>query len=69
MMPTNNNQIFYQNHNNFNQKNYNTEYLIFQVKFNLERNGKIDHYIYSLVKGAFLNIIKNQKDEYNINYI
>ena len=61
IMPTNNNQIFYQNHNNFNQKNYNTEYLIFQVKFNLERNGKIDHYIYSLVKGAFLNIIKNQK--------
>lgn len=62
MIPNSNNyQIFYQNHNNFNQKNYNTEYLIFQVKFNLERNGKIDHYIYSLVKGAFLNIIKNQK--------
>ena len=55
------NQIFYQNHNNLNQINYNTEYLIFQLKFNLERNGKIDHYIYSLVKGVFINIIKNQK--------
>ena len=59
---TNNyNQIFYQNNNNFNQINYNTEYLIFQLKFNLERTGKIDHYIYSLVKGNFLLIIKNQK--------
>ena len=60
MVPTYN-QIFYQNHNNLNQINYNTEYLIFQLKFNLERNGKIDHYIYSLVKGVFINIIKNQK--------
>ena len=60
MVPTYN-QIFYQNHNNLNQINYNTEYLIFQLKFNLERNGKIDHYIYSLVKGIFINIIKNQK--------
>ena len=31
------------------------------MKFNLERTGKIDHYIYSLVKGNFLLIIKNQK--------
>ena len=60
MVPTYN-QIFYQNHNNLNQINYNSEYLIFQLKFNLERNGKIDHYIYSLVKGIFINIIKNQK--------
>ena len=52
---------FYQNQNNYNQINYNTEYLIFQLKFNLEKTGKIDHYLYSLVKGAFLNIIKNQK--------
>ena len=52
---------YYQNQNNYNQINYNTEYLIFQLKFNLEKTGKIDHYIYSLVKGAFLNIIKNQK--------
>ena len=61
LMVPNYNQIFYQNHNNLNQINYNTEYLIFQLKFNLERNGKIDHYIYSLVKGVFINIIKNQK--------
>ena len=61
LMVPNYNQIFYQNHNNLNQINYNTEYLIFQLKFNLERNGKIDHYIYSLVKGIFINIIKNQK--------
>jgi len=55
------NQSFYQNQNYFNQINYNTEYLIFQIKVNLEKTGKIDHYIYSLVKGTFLNIIKNQK--------
>ena len=61
LLVPNYNQIFYQNHNNLNQINYNTEYLIFQLKFNLERNGKIDHYIYSLVKGIFINIIKNQK--------
>jgi len=61
LMTCNCNQLFYQNHNNLNQINYNTEYLIFQLKFNLERNGKIDHYIYSLVKGVFFNIIKNQK--------
>ena len=61
LMTRNYNQLFYQNHNNLNQINYNTEYLIFQLKFNLERNGKIDHYIYSLVKGVFFNIIKNQK--------
>jgi hypothetical protein len=60
MMP-NYNQNFYQNQNNYNKINYNTEYLLFQLKFNLERTGKIDHYIYSLVKGTFLNIIKNHK--------
>ena len=58
---THNNNRIYQNNNNFNQINYNVEYLIFQLKFNLEKTGKIDHYIYSLVKGTFLNIIKNQK--------
>ena len=60
-MVPNYNQNFYQNQNNYNQINYNTEYILFQLKFNLERTGKIDHYIYSLVKGTFLNIIKNQK--------
>ena len=47
---------FYQNQNNYNQINYNTEYLIFQLKFNLEKTGKIDHYIYSLVKNRSLYI-------------
>ena len=61
LMVPNYNQNFYQNQNNYNQINYNTEYILFQLKFNLERTGKIDHYIYSLVKGTFLNIIKNQK--------
>ena len=48
------NQLLYPNNNNI-------EYLIFQLKFNLEKTGKIDHYIYSLIKGKFLNIIKNHK--------
>ncbi len=59
-----------QNYNNNNQMigNYNpmlyqnnNEYLIFQLKFNLEKTGKIDHYIYGLIKGKFFNIIKNHK--------
>ena len=54
-------QIFYKYHSNENQINYNTEYLILTLKFNLEKAGKIDHYIYSLIKGTFINIIKNQK--------
>ena len=59
----NNNQMLYQNNNNnnsFNQNNTN-EYLIFQLKFNLEKALKIDHYIYGLIKGKFLSIIKNHK--------
>ena len=61
MIPNYNN-IFYKNNiKNFNQVNYNLEYLILQLRFNLEKTGKIDHYIYSLVKGTFFNIIKNQK--------
>ena len=39
----------------------NNEFLIYQLKYNLEKTGKIDHYIYNLVKGKFLNIIKSQK--------
>ena len=39
----------------------NNEFLIYQLKYNLEKIGKIDHYIYNLVKGKFLNIIKSQK--------
>ena len=58
----NNNQMLYQNNNNnsFNQNN-NNEYLIFQLKYNLEKTLKIDHYIYGLIKGKFLSIIKNHK--------
>ena len=55
-----NNQQLFQNNNSFNQNN-NNEYLILQLKFNLEKTGKIDHYIYGLVKGKFFNIIKNHK--------
>ena len=59
------NQMVFQNQNNsnnsFNQNNNNIEFLIFQLKLNLEKAGKIDHYIYGLVKGKFLNIIKNHK--------
>ena len=61
VMIPNYNQIYYRYHNNTNQINYNTEYLILTLKFNLEKTGKIDHYIYSLIKGTFINIIKNQK--------
>jgi hypothetical protein len=48
------NQLLYQNNNSI-------EYLIFQLKLNLEKTGKIDHYIYGLIKGKFFNIIKNHK--------
>ena len=48
------NQLLYQNNNII-------EYLIFQLKFNLEKTGKIYYYIYGLIKGKFLNIIKNHK--------
>ena len=56
-----NSQMLCRNNNNsFNQNNA-TENLIFQLKFNLEKVGKIDHYIYGLIKGKFLTIIKNHK--------
>ena len=48
------NQLLYPNNNSI-------EYLIFQLKFNLEKTLKIDHYIYGLIKGKFFNIIKNHK--------
>ena len=47
------------NNNQFNQNN--NEYLIYQLKYNLERTLKIDHYIYNLIKGKFLSIIKSHK--------
>ena len=58
-----NSQMLCRNNNNNNQFNQNNtiENLIFQLKFNLEKTGKIDHYIYGLIKGKFLSIIKNHK--------
>ena len=69
----NNNNI---NNNNINKDNYkrkesrrrtcpslsNTnEYLLFQLKNDLERTGKIDYHIYNLIKGKFSTIIKSHK--------
>ena len=34
---------------------------IYELKHSLERTGKIDYYIYNLIKGKFLQIIKNHK--------
>ena len=58
--PGYNNQMIYQNQNNYNTTN-NNEYFILQLKITLEKATKIDHYIYGLIKGKFLNIIKNHK--------
>ena len=55
------NQMIFQNNNNLYNQNNNNEYLIFQLKYNLEKTLKIDHYIYGLIKGKFFNIIKNHK--------
>ena len=41
--------------------NISTEALLFELKIILEKTGKIDHYIYGLIKGKFLDIIKNHK--------
>ena len=60
----NNNQFIRNYHNQLLYQNNiinNNEYLIFQLKFNLEKTGKIDHYIYGLIKGKFFSIIKNHK--------
>jgi hypothetical protein len=53
--------MLYQNNNSFNQNMNENENLIFRLKYNLEKTGKIDHYIYGLIKGKFFNIIKNHK--------
>ena len=66
-----NNNIF----NNINNTNDNTinevnntnnnvninDNTIYELKHSLERTGKIDYYIYNLIKGKFLQIIKNHK--------
>ena len=49
---------------NSNNTNINTninDNLIYELKHILERTGKIDFYIYNIVKGKFLSIIKNHK--------
>ncbi len=55
------NPMLYQKNNSFNQNMNSNENLIFRLKYNLEKAGKIDHYIYGLIKGNFINIIKNHK--------
>ncbi len=55
------NPMLYQNNNSFNQNMNSNENLIFRLKNNLEKSGKIDHYIYGLIKGKFISIIKNHK--------
>jgi len=55
-----NNTIDSNNNNHIPKKNTN-EYLIFQSKYNLERTGKIDYYIYNSLKGKFITIIKSHK--------
>ena len=37
------------------------EILINKIKIILEKNGKLDFYVYNLIKGKFLSIIKNHK--------
>ena len=63
---TNNNNINLNNNlnNNFNNLNNNNcinDNLIFQLKHLLEHTGKIDFYIYNLIKGKIVSIIKNHK--------
>ena len=74
MNSENNNSFFTNNNNNINlNKNLNNnlnnlnnnncinDNLIFQLKHLLEHTGKIDFYIYNLIKGKIVSIIKNQK--------
>ena len=37
------------------------EILINKIKIILEKNGKLDFYVYNIIKGKFLSIIKNHK--------
>ena len=59
---TNNNNINLNNNlNNLNNNNCINDNLIFQLKHLLEHTGKIDFYIYNLIKGKIVSIIKNHK--------
>ena len=49
------------NLNNLNNNNCINDNLIFQLKHLLEHTGKIDFYIYNLIKGKIVSIIKNHK--------
>ena len=43
------------------------EILINKIKIILEKNGKLDFYVYNLIKGKFLSIIKNHKGSKRIH--
>ena len=63
---TNNNNInlnknLNNNLNNLNNNNCINDNLIFELKHLLEHTGKIDFYIYNLIKGKIVSIIKNHK--------
>ena len=60
---TNNNNINlnYNLNNNLNNNNCINDNLIFELKHLLEHTGKIDFYIYNLIKGKIVSIIKNHK--------
>ena len=59
---TNNNNINLNNNlNNLNNNNCINDNLIFELKHLLEHTGKIDFYIYNLIKGKIVSIIKNHK--------
>ena len=49
------------NLNNLNNNNNINDNLIFELKHLLEHTGKIDFYIYNLIKGKIVSIIKNHK--------
>ena len=49
------------NLNNLNNNNCINDNLIFELKHLLEHTGKIDFYIYNLIKGKIVSIIKNHK--------
>ena len=58
---TNNNINNNNNLNNLNNNNNINDNLIFELKHLLEHTGKIDFYIYNLIKGKIVSIIKNHK--------
>ena len=63
MNPENTNNFFNNNNinNNLNNNNCINDNLIFELKHLLEQTGKIDFYIYNLIKGKIVQIIKNHK--------